>query len=187
MPSDLASGGNNRICISCFDAAIASTIIYIFLSKLYHATRKNAIPAMRISMRFNPTKVTNFVGLVFCTFVQRFRSSENTFFENFCRSRTQADNEMQILRMAGIPGVFALPAKCRFRPTIPVRAGPVAASAPRRSRQDRCGSFRCCCVPAHPQGGQCPCRPCKRSWQKGVGSYAGTPWSAPPPPLDTAA
>ena len=85
-----------KICISCFDAAIASTIIYIFLSKLYHATRKNAIPAMRISMRFNPTNVTNFVGLVFCTFVQRFRSSENTFFENFCRSRTQADNEMQI-------------------------------------------------------------------------------------------
>jgi hypothetical protein len=63
---------------------------------------------------FYPTKVTNFVGVVFCTFVQRFRSSENTFFENFCRSRTQADNEMQILRMAGIPGVFALPAKCRF-------------------------------------------------------------------------
>ena len=52
---------------------------------------------MRIIMRFNPTKVTNFVGVVFCTFVQRFRSSENTFFENFCRSRTQADNEMQIL------------------------------------------------------------------------------------------
>ena len=72
-----------EICISCFDAAIASTIIYIFSSKSYHATRKNAIPAMRIGMSFSPTIVTNFVGLVFCAFVQDFNCSENAFLEKF--------------------------------------------------------------------------------------------------------
>ena len=38
---------------------------------------------MRIGMSFSPTIVTNFVGLVFCAFVQDFNCSENAFLEKF--------------------------------------------------------------------------------------------------------
>ena len=40
---------------------------------------------MPVGMIFSPTKVTNFVGLVFCAFVQDLNCSENAFWKKFRR------------------------------------------------------------------------------------------------------